>query len=681
MVGMVILFMLSIAVLFSILQRLFTPQFIGSFRLLVSDPINRESRESPGSPSVEEMVIRPISSASAPDLVEVLKSPLLIQPVARRFGIDLEDLETALVIKAPNRQVEGVLEVRLHWRDPRQGEKVLQALSRAYLDYSLVQRQEKLKQGLAFLDLQAPALQRRVAAMQQQLSAFRRQHQFLEPSKKGEAIQVQTQALALRAQEVHQRQAQLQGLARAVQAGQLTGPSFQEVGRAKGIEQRDPALAGGSFSPLLVDLTTVEKQLAEAEATFSSSAPTVRSLRARRAKLRPLLQQRELDAIRAASAENHAQLQQIERQRQQLAREFADQPALIKQYDSIQQQLDVARANLTSYIKARENFRLEVAQKILPWQLIAPPTFKPRPVSPDVASNLILAMLVGVVAGSGAALLRERLDPLLHRIEDLDLDLGLDLRPLHLGSIGRLPLAPGQSLSAALAAMDPRQKHDLLEGMRAMATRLRQSLGRQGTRLVGFTASSSGEGTTTATLLLAETLTELGLNVLLIDADLRRPSLHAAAGIDNRRGLSNLLTDVSCQASTVIRQLPSGLELITAGPRPQNSTRLLSSELCQRHLRNWSESSHHDLVLVDMPELMERSDALVLSSLIDCCVLVIGLGVAHAVRLPQVVARLRQSGSTLVGLISCELEPPQSPALASVSVPGLDALRRAVLRS
>ncbi|MEB3275542.1 MAG: cellulose synthase operon protein YhjQ/BcsQ, partial [Cyanobacteriota bacterium] len=577
----------------------------------------------------------------------------------------------------PNRQVEGVLEVRLRWRDPRQGELVLQALSQAYLDYSLVQRQEKLKQGLAFLDQQAPALQRRVASMQQQLSAFRRQHQFLEPSKKGEAIQTQTQALALRAQDVQQRQAQLLGLAKAVQAGQLSGPSFQEVGRAKGIEVRDPALAGGSFSPLLVDLTTVEKQLAEAEATFSSSAPTVRSLRARRAKLRPLLQQRELDAIRAASAENRAQLLQIERQRQQLAREFADQPALIKQYDSIQQQLDVARENLTSYIKARENFRLEVAQKILPWQLIAPPKFKPWPVSPDFASNLILAMLVGGVAGSGAALLRERLDPLLHSVEDL----GKDIKALHLGSIGPLPLASGQPLQAALAALDPQQQHNLREGMRAMATRLRQSLGRQGTHLVGLTASSSGEGTSTATLLLAETLAELGLKVLLIDADLRKPSLHVAAGIDNSSGFSNLLTDASCKASTVIRRLPSGLELITAGPRPRDSTRLLSSELCQEHLLHWSQPSHHDLVLVDMPELMERSDALVLSSLIDCCVLVVGLGVAQGVRLQQVLARLRQGGSTLVGVISCELAPPPSPALAPVLLPDLDALRRALLRS
>ena len=214
-----------------------------------------------------------------------------------------------------------------------------------------------------------------------------------------------------------------------------------------------------------------------------------------------------------------------------------------------------------------------------------------------------------------------------------------------------------------------------------MATRLRQTLGRQGAHLVGFTASSSGEGTSTATLLLAETLAELGLNVLLIDADLRKPSLHTAAGVDNSFGLSTLLLDASCKASSVMRRLPSGLELITAGPRPPDSTRLLSSELCREHLRHWSQSSHHDLVLVDMPELMERSDALVLSSLIDCCVLVIGFGVAETVRLQQVLARLRQGRRTLVGVISCELEPPQSPAVEPAWLPGLDALRRAVLRS
>ena len=175
---------LSGALVVSLVQRIVAPQYQGRFRLLVSDPINKEDRERAASPSVEELVIRPPANARTPDLVEVLKSPLLIDPLARQFGQPPQRLERSLTVKTPNRQVEGVLEITLRWGDREQAGQLLRALAQSYLDYSLIQRQEKLRQGLAFLDQQAPALQRRVAAMQQDLSTFRRRHQFLEPAKR-----------------------------------------------------------------------------------------------------------------------------------------------------------------------------------------------------------------------------------------------------------------------------------------------------------------------------------------------------------------------------------------------------------------------------------------------------------------------------------------------------------------
>jgi uncharacterized protein involved in exopolysaccharide biosynthesis/Mrp family chromosome partitioning ATPase len=638
----------------TLIQRVFLPKYEGSFQLLVSDPINKEGRERAANPTVEDMVIRPISAASIPDLVEVLKSPLLLSPVAKNLQIDANKLEKGVSIKTPNRQTEGVLKVTLHWHDPIEGEKVLTKLNQAYLEYSLLQRQEKLRQGLAFLDGQAPALQRRVAIMQQELSAFRRKYQLLEPSKKGEAIQEQRQKLESRLTELNQSQAQLNGLAEAVRAGQLTSASFQEPGKPKGNLGAGGSLASGAFSTLLTDVTNVEKELAEAEATYSSSSPIVRSLRARRARLRPLLQQRELDAIQAALQENRAQQAQIKRQGLQLEQEFADQPALIRRYDAIQQKLDVAKDNLTEYIKARENFRFEVAQRILPWQVIAPPKFNPKPVSPDPGRNLILAMMIGGVVGSGAAMLRERLDPLLHSNQDLSKDLQKHV----LGSIGHLPLGPHVNLAAALAAMDPQQKHQLQESLRNLATHLHKKLTSKGQTMVGFTAGDRGEGTSTTALLIAQTLAELGSRVLLIDADLRQPTLHAAVGLANTRGLSNLLSDRDSSIESMIHTLPSGLDLITAGPRPEDSTLMMSSELCRERLQHLRDSKQHDLVIFDLPELLDRSDGLVLSSLINCCVLVVGLGVAQGGRVMQTLRHIDQSGSKLSGVMTIQKAIP-----------------------
>jgi hypothetical protein len=120
-------------------------------------------------------------------LIQVLSSPLLLEPVEERLGIPAGELESVLSVSTAQGARrgagignEGVLEVRLQWPDPVQGEAILREVSRAYLQYSLRQRQEKLTQGLSFLDQQAPELQQRVNQLQSQLSEFRQRNSFVE---------------------------------------------------------------------------------------------------------------------------------------------------------------------------------------------------------------------------------------------------------------------------------------------------------------------------------------------------------------------------------------------------------------------------------------------------------------------------------------------------------------------
>ncbi len=131
------------------------------------------------------------------------------------------------------------------------------------------QRQEKLTEVLSFLDQQAPELQQRVNQLQNQLSAFRQLNSFVEPGEQATAIQVRREELRTRSQELEQTRAQLQGQAAVVRSGRLNSPAFQRGG---GVGS-DGELAGGAFASLRQDLTRVEKELAEAEANFTESAP------------------------------------------------------------------------------------------------------------------------------------------------------------------------------------------------------------------------------------------------------------------------------------------------------------------------------------------------------------------------------------------------------------------------
>ncbi|MEB3323884.1 MAG: polysaccharide biosynthesis tyrosine autokinase, partial [Cyanobacteriota bacterium] len=563
-------------------QRAHHPVFQGSFKLLVSDPINAEDRQREGAElgaGLESLALPGgRSTTNTATLIQVLSSPLLLAPIERSLGLPEgvlgPTITTPKALAGMGMGSPGVLEVTLQWGDPVEGKAILEKISKEYLTYSLRQRQEKLTQGLAFLDQQAPELQARVMALQNQLADFRQSTGFVEPMEQAAAIKEQQLALSTQRKELEQQQARLEGLAAAVRRGQLNSTPFEganaSVQGANGGKASGKSLEGGAVTNLLQDLLEVEKQLAEAQALYTNEAPQVVELRAKRDKLRPLLQRRELDAIQSSLSENRSQLAEIRRQQEQLARRFQGNPAQMKQYEALQQKLDVARDNLTSYIKARESFRLQVAQRTVPWKVMAPPRFGPRPVKPSVSRNLMASALLGALAGVGLALLRDRLDHVFHTPKELKEGLAVPL----LGVVPHLPGREGVTVGQALAALDGGERFAIKEALRNLFANFRLLRADKPVRLVAVTSSTQGEGKSTTTALFAETLAQMGQRVLLVDADMRRPRLHRYLGADNMEGFSSVLTDPEMEVEGLVQHLQAGLDLLTAGPLPPDPTQL-----------------------------------------------------------------------------------------------------------
>ena len=95
-------------------------------------------------------------------------------------------------------------------------------------------------------------------------------------------------------------------------------------------------------------------------------------------------------------------------QQANLNRQFLQQPGLIKKYEALQQRLEIAKQNLAGLVSAREKFQLEIAQRTVPWRVIAEPTINTNPIKPSVPCNLALGTVLGLVAGAAAGLLRDR---------------------------------------------------------------------------------------------------------------------------------------------------------------------------------------------------------------------------------------------------------------------------------
>ena len=635
--------------LLTLRQRLLNPIFQGSFQLQLTDPISDSVQGAGGSEGagLQSLAVRGVGSVNTGVLVQVLRSQLLLRPLAERLQLDAGAIAQGLSLVNSDENNPGVLTVSLQWPDPEQGQRVLEAVAQEYLRYSLRQRQERLQQGLAFLDQQAPALQRSVNQIDAELAAFRRANSFLNPTSRAEQIDLQRSGLQDSEQQLLQKRAQLQNLISAVQGGRLLGQQFDTK-----------ELVTDVAPQLRSELDGVEQELAQVQATYRSDSPLVANLRARRDQLRRVLQQRELDVLATQLSDNEAQLRAVQGQQAALAAGFARNPDLIRQYDAIQQRLDVAKSNLAGYLQARENFRLEVAQRTVPWQLLTPPGFGSKPVKPQVGRSLLLWAMLATVGGLAAAVVRDRFDHVFHSSRELEEALGMPL----LGSIPYLPQGEGQRVAQALAALPAERRFGVRESLRNLFASFRLLRAGKALRLLLITSTSQAEGKTTAASLFAQTLADLGQKVLLVDADLRRPRVHQYVGLDNVAGLSNLLTNPQLPYGSAVQDLiqtvSEGLDVLPAGDVPPDAAKLLSSERCRQVCQVIRELPGYDVVLFDSPPALELADPVLLSEHLDGLVFLVSIQRIDRGLPEQALRRIQASGVDVLGLVANYVSAP-----------------------
>ncbi|MFM1811307.1 MAG: hypothetical protein RLZZ336_245 [Cyanobacteriota bacterium] len=665
--------------LWSLGQRLFHPVYEGRFEMQIANPlepgrgggtVGGVGGGGGGSDTggVVEAIARSGSGTNLANMVRLLGSPLVIGAVADTQAVPLEAVIRGLSISLPGEGVNQVLAVSLRWPDPGKGEQILAALAKRYVAFSQEQRQQALDSGMRFLDQQAPDLLARVDALQDQLRAFRVRNGFLDPLSQSQTLQQSRDNLAGELRNLQLRQAQLESQISAVQAGRLVlqasgSPGADQqlgpggVATAPRRSPQDTAAAAAGTNTPLAELQQIEKELATARASYLDTTPLVRSLLARRAQLRPVVQRQTLDDLRGALLVNSAQQDELNRQILLLDQRFRASPQRVKHYETLQQRLNVARDSYASYIRARETYRLEQARATSPWAVIAPPRFAPDPVSPNLGQGLLQALLLGAAAGVGATLLRERTDPLLHTPAQLEPALG---HPL-LGVIPHLPIRPQQPLAAGLGARSAGEALALRESLRQLFAGLRELQRNRPARLLAITSTSAGEGRSTAVAALAETMADLGQRVLVVDADLRLSRQHQLLGLDNGSsppGLAEALTQDQTDLQPLIRSVAPLLDLLPAGRSLEDPARWLQSPRWRALLESLRALTPYDLILFDTPPSEVLTDTTLLGADLDGLLFLVGLGQVERHRAQHACRRLQRSGGAVVGLLANQALAP-----------------------
>jgi capsular exopolysaccharide synthesis family protein len=234
------------------------------------------------------------------------------------------------------------------------------------------------------------------------------------------------------------------------------------------------------------------------------------------------------------------------------------------------------------------------------------------PFTPNTRRAWLMALLFGLGIGIAAAFAIDYLDDTVKTPEDVTWR-------LHLSFLGLVPKVHGER-HPLLSGPVP---HDFGEAFRALRTAIVASSGTDATRLIAVTSTQPLEGKTTTAVNIALALAIGGARVLLIDADMRRPSLHKAIRLPNDRGLSELLAGKSRMREVVQRCGDPNLLVITAGHTPSNPSELLASDRMRAFLHQLT-TGPFDWVIIDTPPVLAVTDAVVMAPLVHSIAFVVG---------------------------------------------------------
>lgn len=271
---------------------------------------------------------------------------------------------------------------------------------------------------------------------------------------------------------------------------------------------------------------------------------------------------------------------------------------------------------------------------------------------PKLRNNVAFGLLLGLMLGMGTAFLREFMDDTLKGSDELEKTTGLPV-------LGLLPNIKSQSEDqvALLAHTEPRSP--FAEAIRSLRTSLKFSTQYGAPRITFITSSNPSEGKSSIALNLATAYAQVGSKVLLIDADLRNPSIHHLLKLDNLEGLTNYLAGAGDAAEIGRPCLVKQLRVVTSGPIPPDPVELLSGKRMTELLE--VSMGEFDYIIIDGPPVIGLADALVLSNLADATILTVQAGKTRKASLMAALKRLERTSGNIIGTLLTRVDRASNP--------------------
>jgi polysaccharide biosynthesis transport protein len=339
------------------------------------------------------------------------------------------------------------------------------------------------------------------------------------------------------------------------------------------------------------------------------------------------------------------------------------------QFNMLKTDLDTAKSMYKDFLEKTNQAKVEVAQQHNNMRLIQPAQLPASLVGPNRFRTIMTGLFLSLIGGIGLAYFLEFLDNTIKTVEDVG-------RYTQLPALGVIPvmadamaanikggrrrrrLTNGNSTvredrefpvaaNNSLTSFDHRSS--AVEAYRVVRTSMLLSAAGSPPKTVLVTSGQPGEGKTTTVVNTAISLAQLGLSVLIIDCDLRRPATHTILGVGATDGLSTYLSQ-NIEIDPLIHKLQiSNLSLLPCGPIPPNPAELISSPRMKELLKEMAQ--RYDHVLIDSSPMISVTDPVILSSLVDGVILVVHGGKSPRATVQRARQELLGVGAKIFGVV------------------------------